>query len=115
VSGGIDTSIARGVYSRRSCARKDAGRGSRQPVAQAVAGADLLSLRRAADSRGGLPARVAIGGQGTLGDSYLHLLEAQWGVPELRRFDVPLGALGAWNLFTTEREAAPAGAPEGRS
>jgi hypothetical protein len=28
---------------------------------------------------------------------------------------VPLGALGAWNLFTTEREATHAGAPEGRS
>jgi 2-dehydro-3-deoxygalactonokinase len=81
----------------------------------AVAGADLLSLRRAAESRGGLPDRVAIGGQGTLGDAYRHLLEAQWGVAELRRFEVPLGALGAWNLFTTEREAAHAGAPEGRS
>ena len=81
----------------------------------AVAGADLLSLRRAAESRGGLPDRVAIGGQGTLGDAYRHLLQAQWGVAELRRFDVPLGALGAWNLFTTEREAAHAGAPEGRS
>ena len=81
----------------------------------AVAGADLLSLRRAAESRGGLPDRVAIGGQGTLGDAYRHLLQTQWGVAELRRFDVPLGALGAWNLFTTEREAAHAGAPEGRS
>jgi 2-dehydro-3-deoxygalactonokinase len=81
----------------------------------AVAGADLLSLRRAAESQGGLPDRVAIGGQGTLGDAYRHLLEAQWGVAELRRFEVPLGALGAWNLFTTEREAAHAGAPEGRS
>jgi 2-dehydro-3-deoxygalactonokinase len=81
----------------------------------AVAGADLLSLHRAAETRGGLPDRVAIGGQGTLGDAYRHLLEAQWGVAELRRFDVPLGALGAWNLFTTEREAAHAGAPEGRS
>lgn len=81
----------------------------------AVAGADLLSLRRAAETRGGVPERVAIGGQGTLGEAYRHLLEAQWDVAELRRFDVPLGALGAWNLFTTEREAAHAGAPEGRS
>jgi 2-dehydro-3-deoxygalactonokinase len=81
----------------------------------AVAGTDLHSLRRAAKSRGGLPDRVAIGGEGTLGDAYRHLLEAQWGVAELRRFYVPLGALGAWNLFTTEREAAHAGAPEGRS
>jgi 2-dehydro-3-deoxygalactonokinase len=81
----------------------------------AVAGADLLSLRDAAETRGGLPDRVAIGGQGTLGDAYRHLLEAQWGVAELHRFDVPLGALGAWSLFTTEREAAHAGAPEGRS
>lgn len=81
----------------------------------AVAGADLLSLHRAAESRGGLPGRVAIGGHGTLSDAYRHLLERQWGVAELRRFDVPLGALGAWNLFTTEREAAHAGASEGRS
>jgi 2-dehydro-3-deoxygalactonokinase len=81
----------------------------------AVAGADLLSLRRAAEARGGLPERVAIGGQGTLREAYRHLLERQWGVAELRHFDVPLGALGAWNLFTTEREAAHAGAPEGRS
>jgi 2-dehydro-3-deoxygalactonokinase len=80
-----------------------------------VAGADLHSLRRAAKSRGGLPDRVAIGGEGTLGDAYRHLLEAQWGVAELRRFYVPLGALGAWSLFTTEREAAHAEAPEGRS
>jgi 2-dehydro-3-deoxygalactonokinase len=81
----------------------------------AVAGADLLSLRRAVETRGGLAERVAIGGQGTLRDAYRHLLERQWGVAELRQFDVPLGALGAWNLFTTEREAAHAGAPEGRS
>jgi 2-dehydro-3-deoxygalactonokinase len=81
----------------------------------AVAGADLLSLRRAAETRGGLPARVAIGGQGSLRDAYRLLLEHQWGITELRRFDVPLGALGAWNLFTIEREAAQAGAPEGRS
>jgi 2-dehydro-3-deoxygalactonokinase len=81
----------------------------------AVAGADLLSLRRAAETRGGLPDRVAIGGQGSLREAYRHLLERQGGVAELRRFDVPLGALGAWNLFTTEREAAHAGAPEGRS
>jgi 2-dehydro-3-deoxygalactonokinase len=81
----------------------------------AVAGADLLSLRHAGETRGGLPARVAIGGQGTLRAAYRHLLEQQGGVAELREFDVPLGALGAWNLFTTEREAAHAGAPEGRS
>lgn len=81
----------------------------------AVAGADLLSLRRAAESRGGVPRRVAIGGQGTLREAYGHLLERQCGVDELRRFDVPLGALGAWNLFTSERETAHAGTPEGRS
>ncbi len=81
----------------------------------AIAGADLLSLRRAAEARGGLPDRVAIGGQGTLRAAYRHLLEQQGGVAELREFDVPLGALGAWNLFTTEREVAHAGAPEGRS
>jgi 2-dehydro-3-deoxygalactonokinase len=81
----------------------------------AVAGADLLSLRHSAENRGGLPARVAIGGEGTLRAAYRHLLEQQSGVAELCEFDVPLGALGAWNLFTTEREAAHAGAPEGRS
>ena len=81
----------------------------------AVAGADLLSLRRAAETRGGVPRSVAIGGQGTLREAYGHLLERQWGIDELRHFDLPLGALGAWNLFTTEREAAHAGTPEGRS
>jgi 2-dehydro-3-deoxygalactonokinase len=81
----------------------------------AVAGADLLSLRRAAETRGGLPARVALGGQSTLRDAYRALLEHQWGVPDLRCFEAPLGTLGAWNLFTIEREAAHAGAPEGRS
>ena len=79
----------------------------------AIAGADLLSLRHAAETRGGLPDRVAIGGQGTLRAAYRHLLQQQGSVAELREVDVPLGALGAWNLFTTEREAA--GAPEGRS
>jgi 2-dehydro-3-deoxygalactonokinase len=81
----------------------------------AVAGADLLSLRRAAENRGSLPDRVAIGGRGSLKDAYRHLLERQPSVAELRGFDLPLGALGAWNLFTTEREAATAGAPEGGS
>lgn len=81
----------------------------------AIAGADLLSLRHAAETRGGLPDRVAIGGQGTLRAAYRHLLEQQGSVADVREFDVPLGALGAWNLFTTEREAAHAGAPEGRS
>jgi 2-dehydro-3-deoxygalactonokinase len=81
----------------------------------AVAGADVLSLRRAAETRGGFPDRIAIGGKGSLKEAYRHLLERQRGVAELRAFDVPLGALGAWKLFTTEREAAPAGAPEGGS
>jgi 2-dehydro-3-deoxygalactonokinase len=81
----------------------------------AVAGADLLSLRRAAETRGGLPGRVAIGGKGSLREAYRHLLQREPGVVDLSAFDVPLGALGAWNLFTTEREAAHAGAPEGRS
>jgi 2-dehydro-3-deoxygalactonokinase len=81
----------------------------------AVAGADLVSLRRAADRRGGVPGRVAIGGEGSLRAAYRHLLERQPGIDELRGFDVPLGALGAWNLFTAQREAAHAGVPEGRS
>ncbi len=81
----------------------------------AVAGADLVSLHRAVGTRGGLPDRVAIGGQGSLGEAYRHLLQRQWGVAELRRLDVPLGALGAWTLFTTEREAAHAGTREGGS
>jgi 2-dehydro-3-deoxygalactonokinase len=81
----------------------------------AVAGADLVSLRRALEKRGGLPDKVAIGGQGALRSAYRHLLERQWSVAELREFDAPLGALGAWNLFTTERETAHAAAPEGRS
>jgi 2-dehydro-3-deoxygalactonokinase len=81
----------------------------------AIAGADLLSLRSTAERRGGLPARVAIGGEGTLRAAYRHLLERQPGIDELVGFDVPLGALGAWRLFTREREAASAGAPEGRS
>lgn len=80
----------------------------------AVAGADLLSLRRTAEARGGPPATVALGGQGTLRDAYRALLEHQWRVPDLRWFDVPLGALGAWNLFTTEREAVR-GNSRGRS
>lgn len=78
----------------------------------AVAGADLLSLGRRLDGRGGLPQRVAIGGRGPLGEAYRHLLERQGDIAELRRFDVPLGALGAWTLFTTDREAATAAAPE---
>ncbi len=81
----------------------------------AVAGADLLSLRRRVDGSGGLPQRVAIGGGGPLGDAYRHLLERQGDVAELRRFDVPLGAIGAWTLFTTDREAVAVAAPEGRS
>jgi len=81
----------------------------------AVAGADVLSLRRAAERRGGFPERVAIGGKGSLKEAYFHLLERQRGIAELRAFDLPLGALGAWKLFTTERETAPAGAPEGGS
>lgn len=79
----------------------------------AVAGADLVSLQRAVETRGGLPDRVAIGGQGSLGEGYRHLLQRQRGVVELRRFDVPLGTLGAWKLFTTKRETAHAGTREG--
>jgi 2-dehydro-3-deoxygalactonokinase len=81
----------------------------------AVAGVDLLSLRRAADARGGVPDRVAIGGKGTLRKAYRHLLEQQPEVVKVRAFDIPLGALGAWNLFTSRRQAAPAGPPKGRS
>jgi 2-dehydro-3-deoxygalactonokinase len=81
----------------------------------AVAGGDVLSLRRAAGAHGGFPDRIAIGGKGSLKEAYRHLLERQRDVAELRAFDLPLGAFGAWNLFTTEREAAPAGAPKGGS
>jgi 2-dehydro-3-deoxygalactonokinase len=79
----------------------------------AVAGGDVLSLRRAAEAQGGFPDRIAIGGKGSLKQAYRHLLESERA--ELRAYDLPLGALGAWNLFTSEREAAPAGAPEGAS
>jgi 2-dehydro-3-deoxygalactonokinase len=79
----------------------------------AVAGGDVLSLRRAAETQGGFPDRIAIGGKGSLKQAYRHLLESERA--ELRAYDLPLGALGAWNLFTSEREAAPAGAPEGGS
>jgi 2-dehydro-3-deoxygalactonokinase len=77
----------------------------------AVAGGDVLSLRHAAEAQGGFPDRIAIGGKGSLKQAYRHLLERERA--ELHAYDLPLGALGAWNLFTSEREAAPAGAPEG--
>jgi 2-dehydro-3-deoxygalactonokinase len=79
----------------------------------AVAGGDVLSLRRVAEAQGGFPDRIAIGGKGSLKQAYRHLLERERA--ELYAYDLPLGALGAWDLFTTEREAAPAGAPEGGS
>lgn len=77
----------------------------------AVAGSDLLSLRRSIDRRGRRPERIAIGGTGALGTAYRHLL-AGWRTGVIRSYDVPLGALGAWTVFTRDREATHAVAPD---
>lgn len=71
----------------------------------AVAGDDVRSLVRRLDARSASPRRLAIGGAGPLADAYAHLLERKPRVGDVHRLDQPLGALGAWALYTTRRGA----------
>ncbi|MGH2682795.1 MAG: 2-dehydro-3-deoxygalactonokinase [Actinomycetota bacterium] len=66
----------------------------------ALAGSDLLSLRTALRARSGPPNRVVVGGGSALAQAYRHLLAKEDWVTSLEDTDQPLGALGAWTLFS---------------
>jgi 2-dehydro-3-deoxygalactonokinase len=66
----------------------------------AVAGTDLRSLLTALRARSDPPTRVVVSGGRALAQAYRHLLgKADW-VTALEDTDQPLGALGAWALFS---------------
>jgi 2-dehydro-3-deoxygalactonokinase len=66
----------------------------------AVAGTDLLSLRADLRARSDPPTRVVIGGGSALAQAYRHLLGKEDWVTALEYTDQPLGALGAWAMFS---------------
>jgi 2-dehydro-3-deoxygalactonokinase len=66
----------------------------------ALAGSDLRSLRAALRGRPDPPTRVVIGGGSALAQAYRHLLGKEDWVTALDDTDQPLGALGAWILFS---------------
>ena len=70
----------------------------------AVAGSDIAALRRRFAGDGSGRVRIAIGGRGPLADAYAHLLEKQSWVEDVGRLEQPVGALGAWALYTAHRE-----------
>jgi 2-dehydro-3-deoxygalactonokinase len=66
----------------------------------AVAGEDLRSLRTSLEGRADGPSRVLIGGGSALAEAYRHLLSGETWTTDVQRVHQPLGALGAWKLFT---------------
>jgi 2-dehydro-3-deoxygalactonokinase len=66
----------------------------------ALAGSDIRSLRTALGGRSDPPTRVVIGGRSALALAYGHLLGKEDWVTVLKETDQPLGALGAWTLFS---------------
>ena len=73
-----------------------------------VAGSDLRSLRTALRSRPDAATRVVVGEGSALAQAYRHLLGKETWVTALESIDEPIGALGAWTLFS---DAAGDGAP----
>lgn len=73
-----------------------------------VAGSDLRSLRTALRGRPEPPTRVVVGGGSALARAYRHLLRREDWVTDLQEVDQPVGALGAWTLFS---EASVDGRP----
>jgi 2-dehydro-3-deoxygalactonokinase len=65
-----------------------------------LAGSDLRSLRTALRSRRDPPTRVVVGGGGALARAYRHLLGKERWVTMLENIDEPVGALGAWTLYS---------------
>jgi 2-dehydro-3-deoxygalactonokinase len=65
-----------------------------------LAGSDLRSLRTALRSRSDPPTRVVVGGGSALARAYRHLLGKESWVTELKSVDAPVGALGAWTLYS---------------
>ncbi|MGH2662378.1 MAG: 2-dehydro-3-deoxygalactonokinase [Actinomycetota bacterium] len=66
----------------------------------AVAGTDLLSLRTALRAHSDPPTRVVIAGGSALAQAYRHLLGKEDWVTAIEYMDQPLGALGAWAMFS---------------
>jgi 2-dehydro-3-deoxygalactonokinase len=65
-----------------------------------LAGSDLRSLRTALQARSQSPTRVVVGGNSALARAYRHLLGKEDWVTTLDDIDQPVGALGAWTLFS---------------
>lgn len=65
-----------------------------------LAGSDIRSLRTALQARSHPPTRVVVGGTSALAQAYRHLLGKEDWVTRLDNIDQPLGALGAWTLFS---------------
>jgi 2-dehydro-3-deoxygalactonokinase len=75
----------------------------------ALASTDLIALRRALRQRVEGFDRIAIGGSGPLAAAYRHLLAVQERAAEIHAFEQPLGALGAWALYTGREAEVPSG------
>lgn len=74
----------------------------------ALAGSDLRSLRAALAARSDPPSRVVVAGNSAMAQAYRHLLGKEDWVTALEESKQPLGALGAWTLFS---EASGNGGP----
>jgi 2-dehydro-3-deoxygalactonokinase len=72
-----------------------------------LAGSDLRSLRTALQARPDPPTRVVVAGTSALAHAYRHLLGKEDWVTTLENTDRPLGAIGAWTLFSDASENGP--------
>ena len=72
-----------------------------------IAGSDVRSLRMALHARPDHPTRVVVAGGSALARAYRHLLSKEDWLTELEEIEEPVGALGAWTLFSAASRNGP--------
>lgn len=70
-----------------------------------VAMADLLSLRKVIEVREGSTGNVVLTGESPLASAYEHLLARESWVSNVQHLTGPIGASGAWHLYSANRRA----------
>jgi 2-dehydro-3-deoxygalactonokinase len=94
--------VSRGLFAARLLNRiRGAGPEACSAFVHGVlAGSDLRSLRTAMQDRSDPPTRVVVGGGSALAQAYRHLLGKEDWVTTLQDVEQPVGAIGAWSLFS---------------
>lgn len=103
-----EAGFARALFTARLLNRVDGERpgASSDLVHGIVAMADLLSLRKVIEARGCSTGSVVLTGESPLASAYEQLLAREAWVSDVQHLTGPIGAQGAWHLYTSGRRAA---------